>query len=82
MVGNICMLTACRPVIYYRPFSVSGPTVSNINPLTVCWPVIYHTPFSASGPTVSNINPLITTSGVCVGTAEGGIPKVFSNGLS
>ena len=32
MLGNICKLTACQPVIYYMPFSAGGPMVSNIGP--------------------------------------------------
>ena len=36
MVGNICILTVCQPMIYYRLFSVGGLTVSNIGPLTAC----------------------------------------------
>ena len=58
MVSNIGPLPACRPVIYYTPFSAGGQMVSNIGLLTVCRPMIYYRPFSAGGPMVGNICPL------------------------
>ena len=84
MVGNICTLTACQPMIYHTPFSASGPTVSNKRMLTVCQPMIYYRPFSAGGPMVGNICtllravPELTGPGVQVGWVQSSDGRGFS----